>query len=168
MGYKTFNVLVISSKNAARSIMAEALFNSIENGMFKAYSAGSSPSYVVSRFALEEIKKIAITNKKLNPSKSLRSKSWQEFLQPDAPQIDFIIAVCDHVAIDICSAFHGSPVIGRWVLDDPSLVEGSFEQKKLAFQQVFLEIKSRIDALSKLPLAHLDKHLLKQELEQLA
>lgn len=162
MGYKTFNVLVISSKNSARSIMSEALFNTIPNGMFKAYSAGSTPSFVVSRFALEEIKKTTY------PIKQLRSKSWQEFLQPDAPQIDFIISVCDHVAIDICSAFHGSPVIGRWVLDDPSLVEGSFEQKKLAFQQVFLDIKNRIDTLSKLPLAHLDKNLLKQELEQLA
>lgn len=162
MGYKTFNVLVISSKNSARSIMAEALFNTIPNGMFKAHSAGSTPSFVVSRFAIEEVKKTGY------PTKSLKSKSWQTFLEPDAPQIDFIISVCDHVAIDICSAFHGSPVIGRWILGDPSLVEGSFEEKKLAFQQTFVDIKKRIDALSKLPLAHLDKLALKNKLEQLA
>jgi len=161
MGYKTFNVLVLSSKNAARSIMAEALFNTIPNGMFNAYSAGSAPSFVVSRFAIEEVKKTGY------PTKELKSKSWQMFLEPDAPQIDFIISVCDHVTTDICAAFYGSPVLGHWVLDDPSLVEGSFEQKKLAFQQTFIAIKNRIEALSKLPLAHLDKLALKNKLEAL-
>lgn len=162
MGYKTFNVLVISTKNAARSIMAEALFNTTPNGMFNAYSAGSVPSFVVSRFAIEEVKKTGY------PVKELKSKSWQAFVGADAPQIDFIISVCDHVATDIGAAFDGSPVLGRWVLEDPSLVEGSFEQKKLAFQQTFIDIKNRIDALSKLPLAHLDKLALKNKLEQLA
>lgn len=154
-------MLILSTSNSAKSIMAEALFNTMGHGMFKAYSAGSTPTGVVSRFALEEIRKIGY------PTVNLRSKSWDEFLQPGAPEMDFVITVCDNAAREVCPVWHGSPVTAHWGFDDPAVVEGSFEEKKEAFKKAFLEIRNRIDLLSQLPLAHLDKMAQKHEIEKI-
>ena len=93
---KTYNVLILGTGNSARSIMAEALFNTMGSGVFVGYSAGSSPTGVVNRFAIEEIKSTGY------PVKNLRSKRWDEFTQPTAPAIDFVITVCVDVAVCVC------------------------------------------------------------------
>jgi arsenate reductase (thioredoxin) len=161
MGYRTFNVLILCTGNSARSIMAEALFNTMGHGMFKAYSAGSSPTGVVSRFAIEEIRKTGY------PTENLRSKSWDEFSQPGAPEMDFVITVCDNSAKEVCPFWHGRPVTAHWGFEDPAAVEGSFGEKKEAFKRVFLQIRNRIDLLTQLPLAHLDKMSQKHEIEKI-
>lgn len=161
MGYRTFNVLILCTGNSARSIMAEALFNTMGHGMFKAFSAGSSPTGVVSRFAIEEIRKTGY------PTENLRSKSWDEFLLPEAPEMDFVITVCDNAAREVCPVWLGHPVTAHWGFDDPAAVDGSFEEKKEAFKKVFLQIRNRIDLLTQLPLAHLDKMSQRNEMEKI-
>jgi arsenate reductase len=155
---KTYNVLILGTGNSARSIMAEALFNTMGSGVFKGYSAGSSPTGVVNRFAIEEIKSIGY------PIKSLRSKSWDEFSQPSAPAIDFVITVCDDIAKNRLPIWRGNPVTAHWGFDDPATVTGSFEEKKEAFKKVFLQIRNRIDLFTQLPLAHLDQISLNREM----
>ena len=157
MGYRTFNVLILCTGNSTRSIMAEALFNTMGNGMFKAYSAGSYPTGVVNRFAIEEVKLTGY------PIENLRSKSWEEFSKPNAPEMDFVITICD-AEKEICPVWHGNQVSANWPFEDPADAEGTFKQKKEAFKKVFIKIQNRIDLLSQLPLAHLDKMSLKHKL----
>lgn len=161
MGNRTFNVLILCTGNSARSIMAEALFNTMGHGMFKAYSAGSFPTGVVNPLAIEEIKKTGY------PTETLRSKSWDEFSQPGAPEMDFVITVCDNASREICPVWHGRPVTAHWGFFDPAAVEGSLEQKMEAFKKVFLQIRNRVDLLSQIPLVHLDKMSLKSELDKI-
>jgi len=158
---KTYNVLILGTGNSARSIMAEALFNTMGHGVFKAYSAGSSPTGVVNRFAIEEIKGTGY------PTKNLRSKSWDEFSQPGAPQMDFVITVCDNVAREALPIWHGSSMMAHWGFEDPAAVEGSFEEKKEAFKKVFLQIRNRIDLFTQLPLAHLDQKSLNHGMDKI-
>lgn len=157
---KTYNVLILGSKNSVRSIMAEALFNTMGDGVYKAYSAGTAPTGVVNRFALEQIRGIDY------PVKKLRSKSWEEFSQSKAPQMNFVITVCDEVAKQPLPAWLGTSVKAHWRFDDPTAVEGSFDEKKEVFKNVFQQIQNRIDLFTQLPLAHLNQELLNQAMEK--
>ena len=157
---KTYNVLILGTKNSSRSIMAEALFNTMGDGVYKAYSAGNSPAGVVNRFALEEIKSINY------PIKTLRSKHRDEYAQPSAPKMNFVITVCDNAAKEPMPTWLGKPVTAHWKFDDPTTIEGSFEDKKKAFKKVFEEMRNKVDLFTQLPLAHLNQELLNSAMQE--
>lgn len=154
---KTYNVLVIDGQNSAMSIMAEALFNTMGDGVYKAYSAGITPLGIVNRFAIEEIKNINY------PVNSLRSKSYHEFSYIDAPLINFVI-IMGKLHMDTLPDWLDDAIKARWDIDDPMLIKGSFEEKKEAFKNTFLAIQNRIELFTQLPLAHLNQMKLDAEM----
>lgn len=158
---KPYHVLFICTGNSARSILAEAYLNSKGTGRFKAYSAGSHPAGEVNPFALELLAKNGID------TAGARSKSWEEFARPGAPQIDFIFTVCDNAAGEVCPVWPGKPVTAHWGVADPAAVTGSDEEKRKAFQRAFAELSARINLLLALPIDKLDQHTLKSRLEQI-
>ncbi|WP_441302615.1 hypothetical protein [Chitinimonas sp. BJB300] len=95
----------------------------------------------------------------------LRSKSWDEFAQPDAPPMHFIITVCDNVVGEVCPVWAGQPISAHWGFEDPAAVEGSEEVKRAAFNQVFRKIKGRVQLLMNLPLPQFDKAAIKREMQ---
>jgi arsenate reductase (thioredoxin) len=136
MSAKPYNVLFLCTGNSARSIMAEALLNTIGKGRFRAYSAGSHPTGKVNPFALEQLKGLSYR------LEILRRKSWDEFAQPDAPKMDVIITICDSTAGEVCPVWPGQPMSAHWPFADPAAVEGTDEEKRRAFKKAFMEIKA--------------------------
>jgi arsenate reductase len=156
---KTYNVLVLCTGNSARSIMAEALFNTMGKGRFRAYSAGSHPTGKVNPFAVEQVAAVGY------PIGNLRSKSWDEFAQPAAPPMDFIITVCDNAAGEVCPVWPGQPITAHWGFEDPAAVDGSDDEKRRAFEKTFRQITNRVQLFVNLPLTMLDKTAIKRELQ---
>ncbi len=161
MSGKIFNVLFLCTGNSARSILAEALLNDMGKGHFRAFSAGSHPAGKVNPFA------IALLAEKDLPVNDLRSKNWDEFAQPGATQIDFIITVCDNAAGEACPIWPGKPMTAHWGIEDPAAVEGSDADKRAAFAKAFMLLRQRIDLFINLPLAKLDALALKQQLSEI-
>jgi arsenate reductase len=159
MNDKPFNVLVLCTGNSARSIMAEALINTMGQGRFRAYSAGSHPGGVVNPFAIEQVLKTGY------PVDQLRSKSWDEFATADAAQMDFVITVCDNAAGEVCPLWLGSPMKAHWGFEDPAAVIGSDDDKRRAFEKIFKQITNRVQLFVNLPLNVLDKTALQKEVD---
>ena len=152
MDKRIFNVLFLCTHNSARSVMAEALLNTIGNGRFNAFSAGSYPSGKPNPFALEKVRAMGY------PVEAIRSKSWDEFARVDAPHMDIIITVCDSAAGEACPIWPGHPTTAHWGFPDPSATAGNDEHKRNAFDEVLVAIRRRVQLLADLrddQLAHL-------------
>jgi protein-tyrosine-phosphatase len=157
------NVLFLCTHNSARSILAEALLNDMGAGRFKAYSAGSSPrdNQQPNPLGLLVLQKAGIS------TAGLRSKSWDEFASPDAPQMDLIITVCDNAAGEVCPIWPGHPATAHWGYADPSEGDGTDEQKLEAFRQTLHAMKRRLELLVSLPEDKLAKAVLQTTARQL-
>ena len=138
MSEKVFNVLFICTGNSARSILAEGLMTSLGRGRFKAYSAGSHPTGMVHPMALSTLATLHV------PSEGFRSKYWDEFAQPGAPEFDFVFTVCDNAAGEICPIWPGQPMTAHWGVADPAAVQGTEEERLAAFRHTQLEVTARL------------------------
>ena len=127
MSERSFNVLFLCTGNSARSIMAEAILNSLGRGRFKAYSAGSRPKGAVHPLALKVLSSATL------PIDELTSKSWEVFAQPGAPVMHFVFTVCDNAAGETCPVWPGHPATAHWGIEDPAAVEGTELEKEKAF-----------------------------------
>jgi protein-tyrosine-phosphatase len=155
------NVLFLCTHNSARSIIAECVMNRLGMGKFRGYSAGSQPSGKVHPYALDLLKHLNYDVSKL------RSKSWEEFAAPGAPQLDFVFTVCDNAANETCPIWPGQPMSAHWGLPDPSAVEGNDAERHYAFADTHRMLYQRISIFTNLPLASLDKLSLQKRLEDI-
>jgi arsenate reductase len=157
----SYNVLFLCSGNSARSIMAEAILNQKGKPNFTAYSAGSFPTGHVNPHALKQLETAKL------PTSNLRSKSWDEFAKPTAPQMNFVFTVCDNAAREVCPTWPGQPVTAHWGVPDPAAVAGSPVQIERAFLDAFVALDRRIGLFLSLPPSSLDKPSLKNEIDRI-
>jgi arsenate reductase len=161
MNARTYNVLFLCTGNSARSVLAEVLLNSRGAGRFRAFSAGSQPVGRVNPFAVETLRQAGL------PTEGLRSKSWDEFARPGAPQLDFVFTVCDSAANEVCPIWPGQPVTAHWGLPDPAAVQGSDADKAKAFRDTFIALDRRIGLFTSLPIAGLDQLALQRKVDEI-
>lgn len=154
-----WNVLVLCTGNSARSIMAEALFNHVAGELFTAYSAGSYPTGKVNPFAIAQLQKNGLS------VDSYFSKSWDHFSGPDAPELDFVVTVCDNAAKEPCPVFAGDYLKVHWRFPDPAAYQDE-ATAGAAFHSVFDTLKQRIERLKHADMAT-DKQTLHQRMIQL-
>lgn len=148
---RIYNVLFLCTGNSARSILAEALLGTLGKDRFRAFSAGSHPSGRVQPMAAELAQSLGY------PAERMRSKSWDEFAQPGAPEMDMVITVCDSAAGEACPVWLGHPALAHWGVPDPVAVEGDEDKRRHAFMDAFATLRRRVELLLALPLEKLDR-----------
>lgn len=134
----TANVLFLCTGNSARSILAESLMNYWGKGLFKGYSAGSFPKGEVHPLAIDLLRQSGM------PTEGMRSKSWNEFAEPNAPRMDYIFTVCDQAAGEVCPVWPGHPITAHWGVADPAAATGTRAERMLAFRDAFRILEARI------------------------
>jgi len=159
MSDRIFNVLFVCTANSARSIMAEAILNQTDARHFHAYSAGSHPAGSINPMTIE---RLALEGVEL---KDARSKSWDEFLQPDAPVFDFVITVCDSAANESCPAWHGQPITAHWGVPDPMAIDD--KERRLAFAKAFAVLERRISLFTSLRIETLERMALEKNVRSI-
>ena len=141
--------------------MAEAILNRKGRPNFIAYSAGSHAAGNVRPEALRQIGRAHM------PTEGVRSKNWDEFAKPGAPQMDFVFTVCDNAANEVCPVWPGQPMTAHWGVPDPAAVQGTPEQIEKAFREAFMILDRRITLFLCLPLSTLDQLAIKKEIDRI-
>jgi arsenate reductase len=141
----TTRVLILCTRNSARSVLGEGMLNHWAKRLGKdvmAHSAGSTPSGRVNPYALEALGNAGVD------ARGLRSKSWDEFVGDDAPKMRIVITVCDRAAEQACPHWPGGPVRVHWSYPDPSTVDqadrkNAFELTRQALGYRMLQLLAR-------------------------
>lgn len=164
MSTRPLNVLFLCTHNSARSILAEATLNHIGKGRFQAFSAGSSPreNQQPNPLALKVLANAGIS------TEGLRSKSWDEFGEADAPRMDLVITVCDNAAGEVCPFWPGAPATAHWRYPDPSTIPGGKDAILWAFQETLQAMRERLETLVNLPPEKLERSTVQQTARELA
>ena len=156
-----FNVLFLCTHNSARSVMAEALLEKLGKGKFHAYSAGSAPAVAPVPDVIKRLQALG------HDVSKLRCKSWNEFTGPNAPRMDFVIALCDTPQGQVCPDLGEKFVTGAWPLPDPADFSGSPTERATLLNELYAMIRRRIEIFTSLPFASLDKMALKARLDEI-
>jgi protein-tyrosine-phosphatase len=162
MADSVYNVLFLCTGNSARSIMAEAILNRVGQGRFRAFSAGSQPAGKVQEHVLVLLKALGYD------TAGFRSKSWDEFGAPGAPEMDFVFTVCDDAAGEACPVWPGHPATAHWSIPDPAKASGSHAEVSAAYDEAYRMLSNRIAAFVSLPLDKLDRSALHHHLHRIA
>jgi arsenate reductase (thioredoxin) len=153
-----YNVLFLCTGNSSRSILAEAILNKKGPPNFHSFSAGSHPAWYINAYALKQLAGAGL------PTEGLRSKSWDEFEGPGAPQMNFVITLCDSAAREVCPVWPGQPVTAHWGMPDP----GYATDLDRSFRDAFVTLDRRISLLLSLPLASLSTLAMQQQVRGIA
>jgi protein-tyrosine-phosphatase/DNA-binding transcriptional ArsR family regulator len=156
-----FNVLFLCTHNSARSIMAEAILNKIGGERFRAYSAGSDPVESPMLEVLERLRTLG------HDVAGLHSKSWDKFVGPDAPRMDFVITLCDTLDGQVCPDFGSTMVTGAWPLPDPSKLSAASADRTLLLNELYGGLHRRLSIFVNLPFATLDRMAMRARLDEI-
>ncbi len=155
------NILILCTGNSARSILGEALLNRKGESRIQAFSAGSIPKGAVNPGA------VRLLSKESYDLSAFRSKSWDEFAQPEAPHMDMVITVCASAAGETCPIWPGAPIRAHWGLADPAYVTSSEAAADAAFAETYRLLGLRIDALLGLPFEDMNPQALQAALDEI-
>lgn len=156
-----FNVLFICTRNSARSIMAEAVLQKIGRGKFNAYSAGSEPASAPMPEVLDRLQAMG------HDISRLSSKSWREFMRPEAPRMDFVLTLCDPADGEACPDLGDKPLTATWPFPDPAKFSGTGVERTALLNQLYGMIRRRLEAFTSLPFGTLERIALKARLDEL-
>ncbi len=141
MNARPMTVLFLSTGNAARSLIAEALLRAKGGVRFNARSAGFRPwenphSQTLALLATEGLS-----------TEGMHAKGWGEFLaSAHLLKIDVIVTLSEEARSNCPISWPGSPVRVHWPVDDP-LAADKADVREWKFRKCFATLENRITSL---------------------
>jgi thioredoxin type arsenate reductase len=142
-------VLFLSTRNSARSQMAEGLLRSYGGKAYQVFSAGTNPTSV-HPLAIKAMSDVGID------ISTYRAKQVEEFSAE--PPMDLVITVCDEAA-QACPSFPNTRWQIHWHFPDPGQITGSTEEQLAAFCHIRDSIATRINLFPAQNLSRSSKQL---------
>jgi protein-tyrosine-phosphatase len=155
-----FRVLFLSQRNAARSMMAEAIANSIGRGQIEAYSAGVRPAAEVDPIAAELLQHAGL-EVPAHPPQHVR-----EFSAVQSPPMDFVFILSDTAAGEAPPLWPGHPITAHWRCTDPEQYDDEAE-RRVALIRARNELERRLRVFANLPVRSLDRISLQAHVDAL-
>jgi len=156
-----FNVLFLCTRNSGRSLIAQAILEQVGKGRFHAYSAGSHPAAAPMPEVIDRLRALG------HDTDRLHCKSWDVFAGPDAPRMDFVIALCDTLEGQRCPEVGANVLTASWPLPDPAKLDGTPAERAVFINELYGMVRRRLEIFVNLPHASLDRLALKQRLDAL-
>jgi protein-tyrosine-phosphatase len=150
VGTQSLRVLFLSQRNSARSMMAEAIANSVGHGQIEAFSAGVHPARSIDPVAVELLQHAGLDAPN-HPPRHVR-----EFSAFDSPQLDFVFTLSDTAAGEAPPTWPGHPITAHWRCVDPEKFETDAE-KRLSLLRTRAELERRLRVFINLPMESLDR-----------
>lgn len=158
----SYNVLFLCVRNSARSIMAEAILTKVGKGRFHAYSGGTMPSSTGPR------PEVLATLRSLgHDTADLRSKDCAEFSRLGAPEMHFVIQLCEAPVAGVCGELGTDPVSAAWPLPDPAKFTGRAVERQVLLNELYGALLRRISVFTSLPVVSLDRMTLTRQLNSI-
>jgi len=158
---RIFNVLFLSQRSAARSVMAAALLNAIGQGKFRAYSAGVRPATTYDPLAIELLEHAKI------PLPQDKPRHYRDFASDGAPDLDFVFTLSDTAAGEPLPQWPGRPITAHWRSLDPERFSDSVERRR-ALIDTRAQLERRLRVFVNLPFASLDHLRMQQHVDEIA
>jgi arsenate reductase len=155
-----YRVLFLSQRNSARSVMAEAIANSVGRGQFLAFSAGVRPATRVDPLAAELLQHAGLSVPD-HPPQHVR-----QFSAPGSPPLDFVFTLSDTAAGEAPPVWPGHPITAHWRCTDPEQFDDSAE-RRLALIRARTELERRLRVFANLPVKSLDRISLQAHVDAL-
>jgi protein-tyrosine-phosphatase/DNA-binding transcriptional ArsR family regulator len=160
-----FNVLFLGMRNAARSIIAEALLRKLGGARFTAWSAGAQPARQPMPEVLGRLSRLGCD---VAP---LRCKPWDTFTGRDAPRIDFVLVLGDagrgRPWSELRPDFGDKPIVAAWPLPDPNAYKGALAERGVLLDELLGMVRRRLETFISLPFASLDRTALRRRLAEI-
>jgi arsenate reductase len=155
-----FRLLFLSQRNSARSMMAEAIANSIGRGQLQAFSAGVRPAACIDPIAVELLQHAGIDAPPHAP------QHVREFSAPESPPLDFVFTLSDTAAGEAPPSWPGHPITAHWRCTDPEQFDDPVERRQ-ALIRTRAELERRLRVFTNLPMRSLDRLSLQSQVDAL-
>jgi arsenate reductase len=126
-------VIFICTHNSARSQMAEAMLREFGGETFEAFSAGTEAAGI-------RPETVQVMNEIGLDISGQRSKTIDEFR---GQSFEWFITVCDQ-AQQNCPVLPGVQEVAHWSIEDPSLADGTPDERLAAFRRARDLIRNRL------------------------
>jgi len=160
--HRPYSVLFISRRNAARSLMAEAVVKRHAHGRFCAFSAAVEPAEDPNPLAIEVLERAGYLTQDLHP------KHWREFIGPRAPVFDFVFTMSATASPEAFPEWPGRPASAHWRYADPVKATGEEWERQRQFARTLSSVERHMRIFMQLSVAALDRIALHKSLDELA